>query len=84
MAIDSISKPMSSDQDGPAGISGELIMSDVDCMGYPNQELLAATWNKELIAQIGEAEAVKPPYWDIPTYTPPSSTSHKIPDGDDA
>ena len=41
MAIDSISKPMSTDQDGPAGISGELIMSDVDCMGYPNQELLA-------------------------------------------
>ncbi|MCD8154218.1 MAG: glycoside hydrolase family 3 C-terminal domain-containing protein [Clostridiales bacterium] len=54
MAIDSISKPMSSDQDGPAGISGELIMSDVDCMGYPNQEVLAATWNTELALTFGE------------------------------
>ena len=50
MAINSINKPMSSDQDGPAGISGELIMSNVETMGFPNQELLAATWN----AGIGE------------------------------
>ena len=54
MAIDSISKPMSSDQDGPAGISGELIMSNVDCMGYPNQMVLASTWSTELSEEFGK------------------------------
>ena len=53
MAIDSISKPMSSDQDGPAGISGELIMSSVECMGYPNQMVLASTWSTELSEEFG-------------------------------
>lgn len=54
MAIDSIGKPMSSDQDGPAGISGELIMSNVACMGYPNQMVLASTWNTALSEEFGK------------------------------
>ena len=54
MSIDSISKPMSSDQDGPAGISGELIMSNVDCMGYPNQMVLASTWSTALSEEFGK------------------------------
>ena len=53
MAINSISKPMSSDQDGPAGISGELIMSNVETMGFPNQEMLAATWNADIGLDFG-------------------------------
>ena len=53
MAINSINKPMSSDQDGPAGISGELIMSNIETMGFPNQEMLAATWNASIGREFG-------------------------------
>ncbi|MCF0134263.1 MAG: glycoside hydrolase family 3 C-terminal domain-containing protein [Blautia sp.] len=51
--IPSISKPKSNDQDGPAGISDTLIHSDLKCMGYPIQEVLASTWNVELSEEMG-------------------------------
>lgn len=49
----SISKPVSNDQDGPAGISDELISGSAHCMGYPIAVLLASTWNQELVEQMG-------------------------------
>ena len=50
----SISKPVSNDQDGPAGISDELISGSAHCMGYPIAVVLASTWNQELVEQMGE------------------------------
>lgn len=81
MAIDSISKPMSSDQDGPAGISGELIMSDVDCMGYPNQELLAATWNKELALEFGKCIGEDGLSVNVQGWYAPGAGTHRTPLG---
>lgn len=81
MAIDSISKPMSSDQDGPAGISGELIMSDVDCMGYPNQELLAATWNKELALEFGKSIGEDGLSVNVQGWYAPGAGTHRTPLG---
>ncbi len=49
----SVSKPVSRDQDGPAGISDTLVHSNLGCMGYPNQEVLAAAWNTELSYDFG-------------------------------
>lgn len=81
MAIDSISKPMSSDQDGPAGISGELIMSDVDCMGYPNQELLAATWNKNLALEFGKCIGEDGLSVNVQGWYAPGAGTHRTPLG---
>lgn len=81
MAIDSISKPMSSDQDGPAGITGELIMSDVDCMGYPNQELLAATWNKDLALEFGKCIGEDGLSVNVQGWYAPGAGTHRTPLG---
>lgn len=51
---------------------------------FPAQCGQGATWNKELIAQIGEAEAREASVLGYTNIYSPSSTSHKIPDGDDA
>ncbi|MDO4648777.1 MAG: glycoside hydrolase family 3 C-terminal domain-containing protein [Eubacteriales bacterium] len=51
--LTSVSKPRSNDQDGPAGISDTLIHSNLGCMGYPAQIVLASTWNDELAEEVG-------------------------------
>ncbi len=51
--LTSVSKPKSNDQDGPAGISDTLIHSDLGCMGYPAQMVLASTWNDALAEEVG-------------------------------
>ena len=81
MAIDSISKPMSSDQDGPAGISGELIMSNVDTMGYPNQEMLAATWNADLGLEFGRCIGEDGLSVDVQGWYAPGAGTHRTPIG---
>lgn len=81
MAIDSISKPMSSDQDGPAGISGELIMSNVDCMGYPNQEVLAATWNTDIPREFGNCIGEDGLAADVQGWYAPGAGTHRTPLG---
>ncbi len=52
--LTSVSKPKSNDQDGPAGISDTLIHSDLGCMGYPAQIVLASTWNDDLSEEVGK------------------------------
>ena len=79
--ITSISKPMSSDQDGPAGISGELIMSDVDCMGYPAQVLLASTWSTELSEAMGKCVGEDGLAVDVQGWYAPGAGTHRSPYG---
>ena len=81
MAINSISKPMSSDQDGPAGISGELIMSNVDTMGYPNQELLAATWSADLGLEFGRCIGEDALSVNVQGWYAPGAGTHRTPLG---
>ena len=81
MAINSISKPMSSDQDGPAGISGELIMSNVDTMGYPNQEMLAATWNAAIGLEFGRCIGEDGLSVNVQGWYAPGAGTHRTPLG---
>ena len=81
MAIDSISKPMSSDQDGPAGISGELIMSDVDCMGYPSQVLMSSGWNTGLAEEFGRCIGEDGLTVDVQGWYAPGAGTHRSPFG---
>lgn len=79
--LDSVSKPMSSDQDGPAGISGELIMSSVECMGYPNQVVLASSWNKSLSEEFGKCIGEDGLQVDVQGWYAPGSGTHRSPYG---
>ena len=79
--ITSISKPMSSDQDGPAGISGELIMSNVDTMGYPIQVLLASTWNTEISEAMGKCVGEDGLAVNVQGWYAPGAGTHRSPYG---
>ena len=81
MAINSISKPMSSDQDGPAGISGELIMSNVETMGFPNQEMLAATWNADIGLDFGRYIGEDGLAVNVQGWYAPGAGTHRTPIG---
>lgn len=52
VAVESISKPASIDQDGPATLGGAL-MGGTNTFAYPTEMLLASTWNKDLVAEMG-------------------------------
>ena len=79
--ISSISKPMSSDQDGPAGISGELIMSNVDCMGYPIQVIMASSWNTELSEETGKCVGEDGLAVNVQGWYAPGAGTHRSPYG---
>lgn len=52
-AIPSIAKPRTNDIDGPHGFTS-FINDDFKGAAYPSAPLIAATWNKELVRQMGE------------------------------
>ncbi len=54
--ITSVGKPATLDYDGPMGWSTWVSANggDAVCMGFPAEELLAATWNVDLAREMGE------------------------------
>ncbi|MCQ2797453.1 MAG: glycoside hydrolase family 3 C-terminal domain-containing protein [Bacilli bacterium] len=57
-AIDSIKKPACEDIDGPFGLSNFIKASagqGTKCTSYCTEVVMASTWNKELLREIGEA-----------------------------
>ena len=56
-------------------------MSDVDCMGYPNQELLAATWNKELALEFGKCIGEDGLSVNVQGWYAPGAGTHRTPLG---
>lgn len=50
--IDRINLPATQDKDGPSGISGGLV-GGVSCMAWPAEVVMASTWNKDLIENVG-------------------------------
>lgn len=53
-AIKSISKPQTREQDGPYGITGALIGTDIVSTIYPGGDTRAATYNDALIERMGQ------------------------------
>lgn len=53
-AIGDINKPKTSDLDGPSGISGTLVGSNISTMTYPCEPIIAATWDVYLVERLGE------------------------------
>lgn len=52
--IDKIGLPATQDKDGPSGFSNTLV-GGVSTMAWPAEVVLAATWNTELIEDMGES-----------------------------
>ena len=52
--IDKIGLPKTQDKDGPSGFSGTLV-GGVSTMAWPAEVVLAATWNVDLIEDMGES-----------------------------
>ena len=52
--IDRIGLPATQDKDGPSGISSGLV-GGVSAMAWPAEVVMASTWNKTLIEEVGEA-----------------------------
>ncbi len=50
--IDKIGLPMTQDKDGPSGFSNTLV-GGVSTMSWPAEVVMAATWNTELIEEMG-------------------------------
>jgi len=52
IALTAIGLPSTVDKDGPSGISGTLV-GGTSCMAWPVETMMAATWNDELIEEMG-------------------------------
>ncbi len=58
-AIESISKPATRETNGPSGITNSFINGSSSGMAYPAETIMAATWNKDLLYEIGECIGVQ-------------------------
>ena len=52
---ESVALPGTHDENGPNGLTGRLMMSKLDVTSFPSEDIMAATYNPELIAKVGEA-----------------------------
>lgn len=77
----SISKPISNDQDGPAGISDELISGNAHCMGYPIAVVLSSTWNEDLTQKMGECIGEDGLKSGVQGWYAPGAGTHRTPYG---
>ena len=53
-AVDSVSKPATVDENGPQGFTKKLTGVDGATCAYSDENIMAATWNKELMEEVGE------------------------------
>ena len=53
MPIASIDLPGTHDENGPQGLTGMLLLSALDSASFTSEDVMAATWNRDLIAEVG-------------------------------
>lgn len=53
-AVESVNLPDTRDENGPQGLTARLMKENVDSTSFTSEDVMAATWNLELIAQVGE------------------------------
>lgn len=52
--VESVNLPETRDENGPQGLTARLMKGNVDSTSFTSEDVMAATWNVELIAQVGE------------------------------
>ncbi len=58
-AIGSIGKPATMEENGPQGITKSFMGAGSSGMAYPAETIMAATWNKDIMREIGECIGVQ-------------------------
>ena len=53
-AVEAVNLPDTRDENGPQGLTARLMKGNVDSTSFTSEDVMAATWNLELIAQVGE------------------------------
>lgn len=76
--ISSISKPATVDFDGPQGIVGSITDSK-DYTAYPTGPILAATWNKELVREMGDSVGQEAASAGVNSWYAPAANIHRSP-----
>lgn len=80
IALDSIDKNATLDQDGPQGINS-LISGDVKGVVFPSEVVVAATFNKELAEEMGSALGSEAAEYGIAGLYGPAMNTHRSPFG---
>ena len=52
--VDSVNLPDTRDENGPQGLTARLMKGKVDSTSFTSEDIMAATWNVDLIAEVGE------------------------------
>lgn len=53
-AVESINLPDTRDENGPQGLTARLMKGATDSTSFTSEDVMAATWNVDLIAEVGE------------------------------
>ncbi len=83
-AIESIGKEATTDIDGPYGLSNLIKNSmgtDVSCVSYCTEVVMASTWNTDLVNEIGQAVAAEADATSTSGWYAPGANIHRTPYG---
>ncbi|MHB8127997.1 MAG: glycoside hydrolase family 3 C-terminal domain-containing protein [Mobilitalea sp.] len=83
-AVESIGKEVTTDIDGPYGLSNLIKNSmgvDVSCVSYCTEVVMASTWNTELLKKIGQAVAEEAETINTSGWYAPGANIHRTPFG---
>jgi beta-glucosidase len=75
----SVSKPVTRDLDGPAGISAWVGDSFINATAYPSECVIAATWSKDIARKMGEGLGEEALHGEIHGWYAPAMNTHRSP-----
>lgn len=53
MPLASVDLPGTHDENGPQGLTGMLLLSALDSTSFTSEDVMAATWNRDLLTEVG-------------------------------
>jgi beta-glucosidase len=77
--MSSVSKPVTRDLDGPAGLSAYI--GNASATAYPSECVMAATWNKHIAREMGEAIGEEALQAGVHGWYAPAMNTHRSPFG---
>ena len=78
LVVESVDKPYAIDLDGPAGINSLVNETRYASVQYPSAVLIASTWNKELIYELGDAYGAEAEAWGVSGLYAPAMNIHRL------
>ncbi|MDR1218745.1 MAG: glycoside hydrolase family 3 C-terminal domain-containing protein [Treponema sp.] len=75
--MSSVSKPVTRDLDGPAGLSA--FVGNTSATAYPSECVIAATWSKSIARKMGEAVGEESLHTEVHGWYAPAMNTHRSP-----